>query len=130
MVDESLTDEVIAGQTPEAHAMIRSLLAVIRTRPIAVVMRDGIAEGKFTPDMREAIKKADKLRAGLPQIHREHRELVAGLKRLDEAAREVGKTDYVRFAERLSLHIQEEEEVLYPALLLVGDSVKWRLDKQ
>ncbi|MDZ4782152.1 MAG: hemerythrin domain-containing protein [Planctomycetia bacterium] len=89
-----------------------------------------LAEGKVTPEMRVAIQKAKKLRSGLPQIHGEHRELVAGLKRLAEAAKEEGKTDYVRFTERLTLHIQEEEEVLYPAVLLVGDSVKWRLDKQ
>ena len=80
--------------------------------------------------MRVAIQKAEKLRSGLRQIHGEHRGLVAGLKRLAEAAKEEGRTDYVRFAEMLTLHIQEEEEVLYPAVLLVGDSVKWRLDKQ
>lgn len=89
-----------------------------------------LAEGKVTPQMRVAIQKAEKLRSGLRQIHGEHRELVAGLKRLAEAAKEEGKSDYVRFAERLTLHIQEEEEVLYPAVLLVGDFVKWRLDKQ
>lgn len=89
-----------------------------------------LAEGKVTPQMRVAIQKAEKLRSGLRQIHGEHRELVAGLKRLAEAAKEEGKTDYVRFAERLTLHIQEEEEVLYPAVLLVVDSVKWRLDKK
>jgi len=88
-----------------------------------------LAEGKVTPDMREAIKKADKLRAGLPQIHREHRELVAGLKKLAEAANDEGKRDYVGFAERLTLHIQEEEQVLYPAVLLIGEYVKRSLDK-
>lgn len=89
-----------------------------------------LVEGKVTPELRVAIQKADHLRAGLPQIHGEHRDLVAGLKRLAEAAKEEGKTDYVRFAERLTLHIQEEEEVLYPTVLLVGDSVKCRLDKK
>jgi hypothetical protein len=88
-----------------------------------------LAEGKVTPDMREAIKKAETLRAGLPRIHREHRELVAGLKKLAEAGKDEGKAEYVRFAERLTLHIQEEEEVLYPAVLLIGDYVKRKLDK-
>lgn len=89
-----------------------------------------LAEGKVTPEMRVAIQMAEKLRSGLRQIHGEHRELVAGLKSLAEAAKEEGKTDYVRFAERLTLHIQEEEEVLYPAVLLVGDYVKRGLDSQ
>ena len=96
--------------------------------PLGLLPR--LAEGKVTPDMGEAIKVAEKLRANLPQIHGEHRELLAGLKRLGEAAKEEGKTDYVRFAESLTLHIQEEEEVLYPTVLLIGDYVKRRLDTQ
>jgi hypothetical protein len=95
--------------------------------PLGLLPR--LAEGKVTPEMSAAVKKAEKLRAGLRQIHSEHRELLAGLKTLAEAATEEGKTDYVRFAERLTLHIQEEEEVLYPAVLLVGEYVKGRLDK-
>ena len=36
----------------------------------------------------------------------------------------------VRFAEQLTLQIQEEEEVLNPNVLLVGDTVKCMLDKK
>lgn len=89
-----------------------------------------LAKGKVTPEMGEAIKNAERLRAGLPQIHGEHRELVAGLKKLAEAAKEEGKADYVRFAERLTLHIQEEEEVLYPTVLLIGEYLNRGLDKK
>jgi hypothetical protein len=95
--------------------------------PLGLLPR--LAEGKVTSEMGEAVKVAEKLRANLPQIHGEHRELLAGLKKLGEAAKEEGKTDYVRFAESLTLHIQEEEEVLYPTVLLIGDYVKRRLDK-
>lgn len=95
--------------------------------PLGLLPR--LVKGKVTPEMGEAVKIAEKLRAGLPQIHGEHRELVAGLKKLGEAAKEEGKTDYVRFAERLTLHIQEEEEVLYPTVLLIGEYVKQGLDK-
>lgn len=96
--------------------------------PLGLLPR--LAMGKVTPEMGEAISIAKKLRAGLPQIHGEHRELLAGLKKLGEAAKDEGKTDYVRFAERLTLHIQEEEEVLYPTVLLIGEYVKRGLDKQ
>ena len=41
-----------------------------------------LAEGKVAPGMAEAVKTAEKLRASLPQIRRDHRELVGGLKRL------------------------------------------------
>ena len=96
--------------------------------PLGLLPR--LAEGKVTPEMREAVEIAEKLRASLPQIRRDHQELIAGLKKLGEAAKVVGKTDYVRFVEKLTLHIQEEEEVLYPTVLLVGDSVKRVLDKK
>ncbi len=96
--------------------------------PLGLLPR--LTEGKVTPEMGEAIKVAEKLRTHLPQIHGEHRELLAGLKRLGEAAKEERMTDYVRFAESLTLHIQEEEEVLYPTVLLIGDYVKRKLDKQ
>ena len=96
--------------------------------PLGLLPR--LAEGKVSPEMREAVKMAEKLRDSLPQIRLDHHELIAGLKKLGEAAKVEGKTDYVRFAEKLTLHIQEEEEVLYPTVLLIGDTVKRGLDKK
>jgi hypothetical protein len=97
--------------------------------PLSLLPR--LVDGKLTAEeMAEALKLADKLRTGLPKSHGEHRELVAGLKKLAEAAKEEGKTDYVRFAERLTLHIQEEEEVLYPTVLLIGAHVKASVGKK
>lgn len=95
--------------------------------PLGLLSR--LAAGEVTPAMREAIGKAERLRAALPQIRRDHGELVIGLERLAESAKAEGKTDYARFAEQLTLHIGEEEEVLYPAALLVGEYLKRRLDK-
>lgn len=51
--------------------------------------------------MRVAIQKAEKLRSGLRQIHDEHRELAADLKKLSQADKEEGQTDY-GFAETLT----------------------------
>ena len=96
--------------------------------PLALLPQ--LSEGQVSPEMRKALPMAERLKANLPQIRREHRELVAGLKKLAEAAREEGKTEYVRFADRLILHVQEEEEVLYPAVLLVGEHVKGKLGKE
>ena len=89
-----------------------------------------LAEGRDTSEMAEARRMAEQLRTQLPQIRREHRTLLAGLQRLAEAARAEGKLDVVRFAERLRLHILEEEEVLYPAVLLVGEHLKARSAKE
>lgn len=93
--------------------------------PLALLPQ--LSEGKVSPEMRKAVPIAERLKASLPQIRREHRELIAGLKRLAEAAQDEGQTEYVRFAERLVWHIQEEEEVLYPAVLLVGEYVNLKL---
>jgi len=45
----------------------------------------------------------------------EHKEIVAALKNLIEAAKKEKKMEYARFADKLMLHAQNEEEVLYPA---------------
>lgn len=89
-----------------------------------------LSDGKVSPEMRKVVPMAERLKADLSQIRREHRELIAGLKKLGEAAKEEGQTEYVRFAERLIWHIQEEEEILYPAVLLVGEYVKGKLGKE
>ena len=86
-----------------------------------------LAQGELAPEMAEAEEIADDLRANMPQIREEHRELVAGLRKIAEAAQLDGNPEYARFAERLILHIQEEEEVLYPAVLLVGEHVRMKL---
>ena len=97
--------------------------------PLSLLPR--LAGGKVTAaESAEAIKKAGQLLAGLPQIRRDHAELVAGLKTMAEAAKEEAKADYARFAERLTLHIQEEEEVLYPAVLLVGEYLNQKAGKK
>ena len=86
-----------------------------------------LSNGQITPEMKIAIAMADKLRAELGQMLSEHREIVARLKTLTEAALKENKLEYVQFAEKLSLHAQTEEEVLYPAAILVGEYLKLKL---
>ena len=96
--------------------------------PLGLLPR--LAAGEMTPEMGDVVANAEDLRARLPQIRREHHELVVGLQRLAQAADDEGKPDARRFAEALILHIQEEEEILYPAVLLIGDHVKTQLARQ
>lgn len=79
-----------------------------------------LAEGKLDPGMSAALKMTDKLQAELPQMLAEHKSIVGALKVLIEAAKKEGKPDVVQFAERLIAHARGEEEVSYPAALLVG----------
>jgi hemerythrin superfamily protein len=41
-------------------------------------------------------------------------------------ARQVGNTEVARFAEDLMAHARTEEDVLYPAAILVGDVLRAR----
>jgi len=83
-----------------------------------------LAQGKVTPEMASAIPMADKLKAELAHMLQEHRSIVAALETLAEAATKAGKSQYARFAEKLKLHAQTEEQVLYPAAILVGEYLK------
>ena len=54
----------------------------------------------------------------------EHEAVVAALKNLIAAAEADGRPEYARFAQKLMLHAQTEEEVLYPAAILIGKHLK------
>ena len=86
-----------------------------------------LAEGKVYGEMKEAIKLSDKLKADLPQMLAEHKTIVAALDNLSNAAKSENKTDVIEFTEKLKMHAQNEEEVLYPAAILVGEYLKLRL---
>lgn len=88
-----------------------------------------LADGKVTPEMKAVFKLTDKLKAELPEMLEEHKAVVAALTLLAEAARREGKTEHIHFAEKLRLHAQNEEEVLYPAAILVGEHLKLKLEK-
>ena len=88
-----------------------------------------LAQGRVTPEMRNAIVMADKLKADLPHMLQEHKDIVVALRKLTAAAKQENKLEHARFAEKLILHAQNEEEVLYPAAILVGEYLKLRLGK-
>ena len=70
---------------------------------------------------------ADKLKADVPHMLQEHKDIVVALRKLIAAAKQENKLEHARFAEKLILHAQNEEEVLYPAAILVGEYLKLRL---
>ena len=69
----------------------------------------------------------DRLKADLSEMLKEHGEIVNAVKGLGDAAAKAGLDEYMRFAEKLRVHAQTEEEVLYPASILVGEYVRMRL---
>lgn len=89
-----------------------------------------LAEGRILPEMEAAVAMAYRLKADLGQMLREHKEIVAALKVLVEAANSEGNEGASHFAEKLMLHAQTEEEVLYPASILVGEYLNLRLSEK
>ena len=88
-----------------------------------------LAKGKATKDMQEVLVMTDKLKKDLPDMLKEHEEVVAALKALVAAAKIEKRHDIVHFAEKLMLHAKTEEDVMYPAAILVGEYVKAKLGK-
>jgi hypothetical protein len=86
-----------------------------------------LARGEFTPDMRDVLPMTDSLRAELPRMLEEHKAIRAATMRLGDVARAEGNAAVTRLAEQLELHAQSEEELFYPAALLVGDLVRARM---
>lgn len=86
-----------------------------------------LSEGKITPDMKRAIELSDKLKADLPKMLEEHKGIVDALSGLTAAGNEENKPQAVEFAEKLKAHAQGEEQVMYPAAILVGEYLKLKL---
>lgn len=83
-----------------------------------------LSKGRVDSAMAGVLKLTDRLEAELPQMLAEHKEIVAALGRLVEAATAENRPDHARFAEKLMAHARAEEEVSYPAALLIGRYVK------
>ena len=88
-----------------------------------------LVRGDTDEQLREALPLTERLKADLPKMLAEHRQIVAALDRLVGAAQQAGEPRYVRFAEKLKLHAQNEEEVSYPTAILIGEYIKLILNK-
>ena len=74
----------------------------------------------------EVLMMTDSLRAELPRMLEEHKPIRAAVEKLRISASAERLTKYEQLAEQLTLHAQTEEEVLYPAAILVGDVIRMR----
>jgi hypothetical protein len=86
-----------------------------------------LARGDNPAEMREVLRMTDALRAELPRMLEEHKTIRAATIHLGEVARAENNAAVTRLADQLLLHAQSEEEVFYPAAVLVGDFVRARL---
>jgi hypothetical protein len=86
-----------------------------------------VSKGEVDYDMNEAVFLADQLKEEMPKMLSEHAAILAAINQLDEAARLEGKKQYQGMAAMMRLHLEEEEQVYYPAALLVGVYLHTRL---
>lgn len=120
------------GQTGEAAKAVAKVLHnhFVKEEEYALPplgLLTALSEGKFEPGMAEVLKMTDRLEAELPTMLSEHKDIVAALEKLIDAAKAENKPGIVHFAEKLMLHADSEEQVSYPASLLIGRYVKSKL---
>ena len=122
------------GRTGEAAKAVAEILHphFVREEEIAMpplALLTTLADNRLSPEMSDVLAMTESLEAELPQMLRQHKDIVAALERLSRAAEDEGKPEVARFAEKLILHARTEEQVLYPAAILVGRYVKLKLGK-
>jgi hypothetical protein len=106
----------------EAHARKEEMFAM---PPLGLLAR--LARGDVHPGMAEVLPHTDWLKNNLGRLVAEHHMILAAAEPLLAAAGAAKRTDLADFAERLINHVRLEEEVLYPAAVLVGEYLRLRL---
>jgi hypothetical protein len=81
-------------------------------------------------DVAEVRAMTDSLRKELPGMLEEHKHIRAAVEGLRLAAKADHASKYEKLADQLALHAQTEEEVLYPAAILVGDLIQARQQRK
>jgi iron-sulfur cluster repair protein YtfE (RIC family) len=89
-----------------------------------------LAAGEIPAGLKEALAMTDALRKELPRMLDEHKKIRAATEKLRAAAREEKARAYEEFAEKLAAHAQMEEEIMYPAAILVGDIIRARMPQK
>lgn len=85
-----------------------------------------LSGGEYRPEMDEVLTLTDALAEELPRMLAEHERIKAAAGKLADAAQAGGRDDIVELCKELGVHARNEEEVLYPAALLVGELVQRR----
>src|SRR5215470_10053847 len=134
IVHEELHDEMVAASRlgGETGAAARSVIKVLFPHvlleeefgipPLSLLPR--LARGEISDDMSSVLRWTDLLKAELPRMLDEHDRIVAALQDFLRAATAEQHPGCARLAQKLILHAQLEEEVLYPASILVGEYVR------
>jgi hypothetical protein len=113
----------ITGNRPDGRSFVKE--NQIALPPLGLL--SSLSRGELDPGMAEMLALTDRLEADLPAMLEEHKAILAALQRLRDAAQRSGNSGIVAFTDQLALHAQTEEEVMYPAAVLVGRHLRQML---
>lgn len=74
----------------------------------------------------QALAMSDALRREMNSMLDEHKKITAAVETLRQAAIAERTAKFQEFAEDLARHARDEEDVMYPAAILVGDAIRAR----
>jgi len=122
----------IGGRIGEAARALESVLQPHFRREddnvfLGLGLLQSVAQGKVTSGMEEIVLTADRLKMELPEMLAEHDQIRKALERLGQEATKEGRPQVAYFAAKLLHHARLEEEVLYPAAIVLGEYLKSRL---
>ncbi len=86
-----------------------------------------LSEGSLPADAEAVLPMTDSLQAEMPRMLQEHRHIAAAVSQFEAVARAEGVYRFEMLGVSLRRHARTEEEVMYPAAILVGDVVRARL---
>ncbi len=120
------------GRTGQAAREVARILHphFVREEEIALPplgLLQELARGTALPEMIDVVALTDALAQELPRMLEEHAAIRAALEQLEGVARAEDRPDEARLARQIMLHAQTEEQVTYPAAILVGECVTRRL---
>ena len=114
------------GRTGEAARRVAKILdghmlreEKFALRPLGLLK--ALGQGEAPEGLDEAVRLVQGLKREMAQMLDEHRHIAELLRLLAREARAEGRPEYVALAADLLAHAQVEEEVLYPAALLIGE---------
>ena len=89
-----------------------------------------VARGALRSEMAEVLVMTRRIKAELPAMFAEHRQIASALEVLRREARRAGRADLEEFATALQRHAETEELVLYPAAVLLGEYLARVLEEE
>ena len=95
--------------------------------PLGLLVR--LARNDVNSGMADVYPHTDWLKNNLPTLMAEHHAIAAAIEDVLAAARGAQRIDCVELAEKLLNHLRMEEEVMYPAAILVGEYLRLLLGK-